>query len=153
MRILLIEAPSLHGDGTGQTRALLPLGLAALAATLAPAHEVGLLLPDTLATDLTGAAALDALADRVLAERPELVGIGLTSATFGRARGLTIVFVSHDLEVVAAIADEVLVLYQGRVVEHGPVRRVLAAPADAHTAALVAAMPPRPGAAATLPAG
>jgi len=89
MRILLIEAPSLHGDGTGQTRALLPLGLAALAATLAPAHEVGLLLPDTLATDLTGAAALDALADRVLAERPELVGIGLTSATFGRARGLT----------------------------------------------------------------
>jgi peptide/nickel transport system ATP-binding protein len=74
-------------------------------------------------------------------------------AAIGRARGLTIVFVSHDLDVVAAIADEVLVLHQGRVVEHGPVRRVLAAPADAHTAALVAAMPPRPGAAATLPAG
>ncbi|WP_374446396.1 dipeptide ABC transporter ATP-binding protein [Stella sp.] len=69
-------------------------------------------------------------------------------AAIARARGLTIVFVSHDLEVVAGIADEVLVLHHGRVVEHGPVRQVLTAPADAHTAALVAAMPGRPGAAA-----
>ncbi|BBK39045.1 ABC transporter ATP-binding protein [Allostella sp. ATCC 35155] len=64
-------------------------------------------------------------------------------ADLGRRRGLTIVFVSHDLDVVADIADAVLVLHGGRIVEQGPVRQVLTAPAAAETAMLLAAMPRR----------
>lgn len=51
--------------------------------------------------------------------------------------GLTLLFVTHDLGVVRAIADRVLVLRQGRVVEHGTADQVLGAPADAYTRTLV----------------
>jgi peptide/nickel transport system ATP-binding protein len=46
--------------------------------------------------------------------------------------------------VVADIADDVAVMYQGRVVEQGPVQQVLTSPADAYTAALLAAVPELP---------
>ena len=67
-------------------------------------------------------------------------------ALIGRVAGdrdLTVLFISHDLEVVGGLADEVLVLHRGRAVESGPAASVLAAPAHAHTRALVAAMPRR----------
>ncbi|MEU0218771.1 ATP-binding cassette domain-containing protein [Streptomyces sp. NPDC006265] len=44
------------------------------------------------------------------------------------ARGVAVVLLSHDLDVVRALADDVLVLRAGRVVESGPVRRVWEAP-------------------------
>ncbi|SDP39217.1 peptide/nickel transport system ATP-binding protein [Streptomyces sp. cf386] len=44
------------------------------------------------------------------------------------ARGIAIVLLSHDLDVVRALADEVLVLRAGRVVESGPVERLWTAP-------------------------
>ncbi|MFD7766857.1 ABC transporter ATP-binding protein [Streptomyces sp. NPDC059787] len=44
------------------------------------------------------------------------------------ARGIAVVLLSHDLDVVSALADEVVVLRAGRVVESGPARRVRAAP-------------------------
>lgn len=44
------------------------------------------------------------------------------------ARGIAVVLLSHDLDVVRALADEVLVLRAGRVVESGPPRRLWAAP-------------------------
>ncbi|MEU4466493.1 ATP-binding cassette domain-containing protein [Streptomyces sp. NPDC024017] len=44
------------------------------------------------------------------------------------ARGIAVVLLSHDLDVVRALADEVLVLRAGRVVESGPVERLWAAP-------------------------
>lgn len=49
----------------------------------------------------------------------------------------TTVVVSHDLGAVAALADHVVVLRHGKVVEHGPVDRVIDEPRDPYTAALV----------------
>ncbi|MFJ2957723.1 ABC transporter ATP-binding protein [Streptomyces sp. NPDC087270] len=52
--------------------------------------------------------------------------------------GLALVVVSHDLAVVAQICDEVLVMRQGEVVEHGPTRQVLHHPRHEYTRLLVA---------------
>ncbi len=54
---------------------------------------------------------------------------------------MALAFVTHDFGVVAGVADRVVVMYAGRVVEEGSVEVVLAAPAHPYTAALLAAMP------------
>jgi oligopeptide/dipeptide ABC transporter ATP-binding protein len=51
------------------------------------------------------------------------------------------VVISHDLSSLAGIADRVAVLYGGRIVEHGPIGDVLAAPRHPYTALLVASAP------------
>ena len=56
-------------------------------------------------------------------------------------RGVAMVYVSHDLAVVAQIADSVAVLYGGRVVEHGPARTVLQRPRHPYTRGLLASSP------------
>lgn len=56
-------------------------------------------------------------------------------------RGTTILLISHDLGLVRAMADEVVVMYLGQVMESGPVPTVFASPAHPYTAALIAAMP------------
>jgi len=56
-----------------------------------------------------------------------------------RARGTTAVYVSHDLAVVAQVADRIVVLQQGRVRESGSMQQVLGAPRHAYTQSLVAA--------------
>ncbi|GHJ30986.1 putative oligopeptide ABC transporter, ATP-binding protein [Streptomyces hygroscopicus subsp. sporocinereus] len=55
--------------------------------------------------------------------------------------GLAAVLVSHDLGVVAHMADEVCVLRAGRVAEAAPTRRLFAAPADPYTRRLLASVP------------
>jgi len=52
---------------------------------------------------------------------------------------LAMIFVSHDLALVSSIADELLVLYQGQVVEYGNAQQVLQRPAHEYTAELIAA--------------
>ncbi len=64
-----------------------------------------------------------------------------------REFGTTALYVSHDLSVVAQIADRVAVMRHGRILECGPMADVLAAPADAYTASLLAAAHPQPRAA------
>jgi len=66
-------------------------------------------------------------------------------------RGLAIIWVSHDLAVVAGVADRVLVLYGGTVVETAPVDELFANPQHPYTRALLAAVP-SPDAAAERPA-
>lgn len=56
-----------------------------------------------------------------------------------RDRKLTMIFVSHDLDVVAAVCDDVLVMQDGRVVEQGPLAAVFAAPQHPFTRELLAA--------------
>ncbi len=58
-----------------------------------------------------------------------------------RERGLAYLFITHNLAVVDYLADEVAVMYLGRIVEHGPAGRVLAAPAHPYTRMLLAAVP------------
>jgi len=63
-----------------------------------------------------------------------------------RDMGLTLVFVSHDLSVVAHIADRVAVMYLGRIVELAPVHRLFAGGGHPYTRTLLAAVPrPVPG--------
>jgi peptide/nickel transport system ATP-binding protein len=71
--------------------------------------------------------------------------------------GVTYLFISHDLAVVDLVCDEVLVLYQGRVVEQGDADTLFRAAAHPYTRTLMAAVPrAQPGArrerAATTPA-
>ena len=54
-------------------------------------------------------------------------------------RGLTFMFISHDLRVVRAIAHEVVVMKDGRIVEAGPTEQVMTRPTDSYTQALLRA--------------
>lgn len=56
-------------------------------------------------------------------------------------RRLAVLFITHDLTVLGAIADRVAVMYLGRVVESGPTDEVLRSPRHPYTAALLAAAP------------
>jgi dipeptide transport system ATP-binding protein len=55
--------------------------------------------------------------------------------------GMAYVFISHDLSVVRHIADEVMVMYLGRPVEHGPRDVIFSQPRHPYTCALMASMP------------
>ena len=58
--------------------------------------------------------------------------------------GVSYVLISHDLAVVRQLTDEAVVLYRGRVVEHGPTARILDDPQHPYTQRLRASVP-RPG--------
>jgi peptide/nickel transport system ATP-binding protein len=55
--------------------------------------------------------------------------------------GLTYLFISHDLNVVQYISDQIMVMYLGQVVETGPAEEVYARPQHPYTQALLASMP------------
>lgn len=58
-----------------------------------------------------------------------------------RDEGMAVLFITHDLGVVADIADDVAVMYASQVVEQAPVRTLFSAPRHPYTAGLLAAMP------------
>jgi microcin C transport system ATP-binding protein len=93
---------------------------------MALANDPALLIADepTTALDVTTQAAILALLDREKA-----------------ARGLALLLVSHDLNLVRRHADRVCVMQAGRVVEQGKVADVFAAPVHAYTRMLLAAEP------------
>ncbi len=57
------------------------------------------------------------------------------------SRGTAIIFITHDLGVIAQMADHVMVMYLGRVMEQGPVDRIFHAPQHPYTQALLRSIP------------
>ncbi|WP_144107851.1 ABC transporter ATP-binding protein [Paraburkholderia sp. BCC1886] len=70
-----------------------------------------------------------------------------------RATGTAAIYISHDLPVVARLADQLLVLRDGRTVEYGATREIVAAPRDAYTRRLLAVSLAQREAQAAAPAG
>jgi len=58
-----------------------------------------------------------------------------------RAHGLALIFITHNLGIVAKMCDQLAVMYAGRVVEQGPVRQIFKAPAHPYTRALLSSIP------------
>ena len=58
-----------------------------------------------------------------------------------RTRHLALIFITHNLGIVAKMCDQVAVMYGGRIVESGPVRRIFNAPAHPYTEALLLSIP------------
>lgn len=58
-----------------------------------------------------------------------------------RAHGLALVFITHDLSLVRAIADRALVMNAGKIVEEGPTAELFASPKHPYTQTLLAAVP------------
>ena len=55
--------------------------------------------------------------------------------------GMSVLFITHDMGVVAEIADRTVVMHRGRAVEAGPTPQIFSAPAEPYTRALLAAVP------------
>ncbi|MCE8009815.1 ABC transporter ATP-binding protein [Aestuariivita sp.] len=93
---------------------------------MAMACEPRLLIADepTTALDVTIQAEILALIDRLK-----------------RETGMAVLFITHDMAVVAQMADRVVVMYRGKLVEEGPVERIFAAPQQDYTRKLLAAVP------------
>ena len=115
-------------------------------------HRISRALPSELSGGMRQRAAIAvALAgdpDLIIADEPTTALDTLTQAQIlelldqlRRSRGLAMIFISHDLGVVRAIADRIAVAYSGELVELGPTTRVLEAPAHPYTKALLAATP------------
>ncbi|MGD9865489.1 MAG: dipeptide ABC transporter ATP-binding protein, partial [Pseudodonghicola sp.] len=58
-----------------------------------------------------------------------------------RETGMAVLFITHDMAVVAQMADRVVVMFRGNLVEEGPVQQIFEAPKEEYTRALLAAVP------------
>jgi len=56
-------------------------------------------------------------------------------------RGMSVILITHDMGVIAQMADDVAVMYAGSIVEYGPVREIFRAPSHPYTYSLLQALP------------
>lgn len=97
-----------------------------VAFAMALANEPGIVIADepTTALDVTVQARILALVNRLR-----------------RERGMAVLFITHDIGVVAALCDHVTVMYAGRIVEAGPTKAVLNSPMHPYTRGLIDCVP------------
>ena len=72
-------------------------------------------------------------------DRAVQTGILALLETLQKAHGLNYVFISHDLAVIRAVADEIAVMKDGRIIEQEPARDIVERPREPYTRALFAA--------------
>ena len=99
-----------------------------VAIAIALLHEPELIVADepTTALDVT-------IQGQILAEVQKLA----------KTTGTSLIWITHDLSVVAGLADDIAVMYAGRVVEQGAVSDVLDAPLHPYTSGLIGSVPSR----------
>lgn len=83
------------------------------------------------------------ICDEVTSALDQLVAAGILKllARIQKERNLALLFITHDLSTVKAVADEVVVMQHGRIVEAGNVDDVFARPASDYTSRLLASVP------------
>ena len=83
------------------------------------------------------------LCDEVTSALDSIVGANVIKLLTGLRdkTGVSFVFISHDLSTVASFADEIVVLYAGRIVEQGPTDEVLEPPFHPYTRLLISSVP------------
>lgn len=83
------------------------------------------------------------LCDEVISALDTIVGANVIELLkrLRERTGVSFVFISHDLSTVASFADEIVVLYAGRVVEQGPTDEVLSPPYHPYTRLLISSVP------------
>ncbi len=83
------------------------------------------------------------LCDEVTSALDSIVGANVINllTSLRDKTGVSFVFISHDLSTVASFADEIVVLYAGRVVEQGPTDQVLQPPFHPYTRLLISSVP------------
>jgi peptide/nickel transport system ATP-binding protein len=123
-------------------------------------RSVGLVPPHEIATkyphELSGGQRQRVALARVLAVEPRVIladeptsmldvsiriGILNLMLRLKEERGIAFLFVTHDLASARYVADDLLVMYAGQIVESGPVEEVLASPLHPYTRLLLAAVP------------
>jgi peptide/nickel transport system ATP-binding protein len=150
VRAEIAEALRLHGWGTRPERSRRVIDL--LARVGVPFPEVrARQRPDQLSGGLrqraliASAIALDP--DIVIADEPTTaLDVTVQAQVLGelekmKLRGASVILISHDLSVVAQLADQILVMRGGEVLEQGTAAQVLGAPKHDYTRALIAAVP------------
>jgi peptide/nickel transport system ATP-binding protein len=83
----------------------------------------------------------------IVADEPvSMLDVSLRAGVLGlladlrRERGLSLLYITHDLLSARVVTDEILVLNSGRLVEHGPTKQVLQHPEDTYTKQLLSAV-------------
>ena len=89
--------------------------------------------PDMIVADEPTTALDVSIQAQILAEMKSLV----------RDLGTALIWISHDLSTVSALARRIMVMYAGRIVEHGPTAAVLRAPRHPYTRGLLDSLPMR----------
>lgn len=99
-----------------------------VAIAIAMLHRPELIIADepTTALDVT-------IQGQILAEVQKLVS----------STGTSVIWITHDLSVVAGLADDLAVMYTGRIIERGSIDNVLDSPLHPYTAGLIASIPSR----------
>jgi peptide/nickel transport system ATP-binding protein len=122
--------------------------------------KVGLTPPEQFASklphQLSGGQRQRVVIARALASRPQVIiadepvsmlDVSLRAGVLGLLRdlietdGISLLYITHDLLSARAVSDELVVLQEGRVVEHGPARQVIQDPAHEYTRRLIDAIP------------
>jgi peptide/nickel transport system ATP-binding protein len=157
MRIASIVAAPLEVRGVGSASSRRERVRAVMNAVGLPEHFM-----DAYPSQLSGGQRQRVAIARALVGEPELLvcdeptsalDVSVQSqilnllARLKRELGLTLILISHNLAVVHHLADQVAVMYLGRIVEHGPTEAIFGDPRHPYTAALLASvLSPRPGA-------
>lgn len=149
----LVEEPLVvHGLAPDKTERLARVGRALEDAGLRPASDFSHRHPHELSGGqrqrvvIAGALVLEPAV--LLADEPvSMLDMSIRAeilnllAHLRARRGISIIFITHDLATAAHFADRIAVMYLGRIVEIGPTGQVLAAPAHPYTQALLSVIP------------